>query len=82
MSILIESDEACQLAIDLVGLTGEDLTQAITESIRERLLRIQQAHALADDLMTIGHNCAVRLKEPYRSADHGDLLYDERGIPS
>ena len=24
---------------------------------------------------------AARLKEPFRSIDHGDMLYDERGLP-
>jgi antitoxin VapB len=36
---------------------------------------------LADRLLSIGKDCAPRLKEPLRSADHGDLLYDERGLP-
>ncbi len=36
---------------------------------------------LAERLLAIGKDCAERLKEPFRSADHGDLLYDERGLP-
>ena len=36
---------------------------------------------LADRLAAIGKDCAARLKEPFRSADHGELLYDERGLP-
>jgi hypothetical protein len=28
-----------------------------------------------------GKDCAARLEEPFRSAGHGDLLYDERGLP-
>ena len=35
---------------------------------------------LAERLLIIGKNCAARLKEPYRSADHGDLLYDTLGL--
>jgi antitoxin VapB len=31
--------------------------------------------------VAIGQDCAKRLKEPFRSTDHGDLLYDERGLP-
>ena len=37
--------------------------------------------AFVRDLLAIGLECAERLKEPYRSIDHGDLLYDERGLP-
>jgi hypothetical protein len=35
-----------------------------------------QGLSLADRLLAIGRDCAARLKEPFRSADHGDLLYD------
>jgi antitoxin VapB len=36
---------------------------------------------LSDRLLKIGEDCAAHLKEPFRSVDHGDLLYDERGLP-
>jgi len=37
--------------------------------------------ALAAELLALGRDCAKRLKEPWRSADHAVLLYDERGLP-
>ena len=40
-----------------------------------------EAMGLADRLAAIDKDCAARLKEPFRSADHGELLYDERGLP-
>ena len=51
--------------------------------LRERLARVRQEQglSLADRLLAIGRDCAARLKEPFRSADHGDFLYDERGLP-
>ena len=59
------------------------MTEAVTEAVRERLDRLRHGRSigLADRLLAIGRDCAARLKEPYRSADHGDLLYDERGLP-
>ncbi len=36
---------------------------------------------LSDQLLEIGRDCAMRLKEPFRSGDHADLLYDEKGLP-
>ena len=36
---------------------------------------------LAERLLAIGQDCAAHLSEPYRSIDHADLLYDERGLP-
>jgi hypothetical protein len=41
----------------------------------------EERKGLADRLVAIGKDCAARLKEPLRSADHADLLYDERGLP-
>jgi antitoxin VapB len=37
---------------------------------------------LADRLLAIGRDTAPRLREPLRSADHGDLLYDDQGLPA
>jgi antitoxin VapB len=83
MSLNIKNKDAHKLAQQLARLTGESLTHAVTEAVRERLKRVQQKHAtkLSDRLLEIGRDCATHLKEPFRSADHGDLLYDEKGLP-
>ena len=83
MSLNIKSEEAHRLARELARLTSESMTIAVTKALRERLDRLRRAEAvaLADRLLAIGRDCAARLKEPYRSTDHGDLLYDERGLP-
>ena len=55
----------------------------MNEAIRERLERVR-SHSkqdLAERLLEIGRDCAAHLKEPYKSVDHGDLLYDEKGLP-
>ena len=44
-------------------------------------MRHGKAIGLADRLLVIGKDCAAQLEEPFRSAGHGDLLYDERGLP-
>jgi antitoxin VapB len=83
MSLNIKNKDAHKLAQQLARLTGESLTEAVTEAVRERLKKMQQKHAakLSDRLLEIGQDCAKRLKQPFRSADHGDLLYDEKGLP-
>jgi antitoxin VapB len=83
MGLNIKSKEAHRLAAELAELTGESMTTAITIAVRERLerLRREQNLSLADRLLKIGKDCAARLKEPFRSDDHADLLYDERGLP-
>jgi antitoxin VapB len=40
-----------------------------------------QGTKLADRLLQIGKDCAANLKEPYRSMDHGEILYGDRGLP-
>jgi antitoxin VapB len=83
LSLNIKSDEAHRLAKQVAALTGETMTAAVTEALREKLERVRGRRdgKLADRLLAIGRDCAARLKEPYRSVDHGDLLYDERGLP-
>ena len=83
MGLNIKSEEAHRLARELARLTGESMTAAVTEAVRERLDRVRRERipGLADRLLAIGKDCAARLKEPFRSADHGELLYDERGLP-
>jgi antitoxin VapB len=68
---------------ELAKLTGENQTAAITEAVRERLERVrrQRQGGLAERLVAIGKDCAAHLKQPYRSVDHADLLYDEKGLP-
>ena len=83
MALNIKNAEAQRLTQELAALTGESLTTAVTEAVRERLdrLRGKRRGGLAQRLLVIGRDCAPRLKEPWRSADHADLLYDERGLP-
>ena len=83
MAMNIKSDEAQQLAHKLSQLTGESLTAAVTEAVRERLDRVEntQRERLAVRLRRIGKDCAAHLKTRFRSEDHADLLYDERGLP-
>jgi len=83
VSLNIKSEETHRLARELADLTGENLTVAVTLAVRERLdrLRRERGVSLVDRLLAIGRDCAAHLKEPYRSVDHGTLLYDERGLP-
>ena len=82
MSLNIKDPEAHRLAQTLAKETGETMTHAVTEALRERLQRVQRRRrpgATAADLLAIGRRCARTLKGKPRS--HGALLYDERGIP-
>ena len=84
MSLNIKNAETQRLARELAVLTGETQTTAVTIALRERLDRVRHLRetGLADRLLAIGRDTAPRLREPFRSAEHGDLLHDKRGHPA
>jgi antitoxin VapB len=83
MGINIKNAETQRLIRELVELTGESMTAAVTEAVRERLKRVRREHDpdRVNRWMAIAKDAAKRWKEPYKSTDHCDLLYDERGLP-
>ena len=84
MALSIKNDEADRLARELVGLTGESITQAVVASLRERLFRKRAERDetdLVEALMEIGRRCASLPVLDDRTPD--DILgYDENGLPS
>ncbi len=85
MSLNIKNQEAYQLASELAELTGETLTRAVTEALRERLARLKKHRqkASAAELLDIGRRCAARfdVNVSVSSLEHGEWLYDEHGLP-
>jgi antitoxin VapB len=71
------------MARELARATGESMTVAVSEAIRERLERVRGTFkkSRVERILEIGRDCAAHLKEPFKSVDHGDLLYDEKGLP-
>lgn len=86
MSLNIKSEEAERLARDLARATGESLTRAVTVALQQRLDQVKErqnveAAERLDRIRRIARDASPRWVEPYRSAEHGDLLYDDRGLP-
>lgn len=83
MSLNIKNKEAHRLAQQLAKLTGESMATAVTEAVRERLDRVRRKRGTgtAERILKIARECAPLWKEPFRSIDHADLLYDEKGLP-
>ncbi|HEY6769136.1 MAG TPA: type II toxin-antitoxin system VapB family antitoxin [Candidatus Sulfotelmatobacter sp.] len=83
MSLNIKDEKIHRLARQLAKLTGESMTAAVGTAVKERLDRVRadRGSGLAERLLKIGRETAPLWKEPYRSMDHGDLLYDENGLP-
>jgi antitoxin VapB len=83
MSLNIKNEKTHRRVRELARLTGESMTAAVDKAVQERLERVRTKNgkSLAERLLEIGRECAPLWKEPYRSMDHGDLLYDEKGLP-
>jgi len=85
MSLNIKNPETHALAERLARLTGETMTEAVTTALRERLARVEEKpdfdEALYEKLKAIAVDARKHMKEPWLSIEHGDLLYDERGLP-
>ena len=84
MAMNIKNPETDRLAKELAELTGESMTAAVTEAVRERLERVRRGKPdpeKVERLMALAREMAPRIKEPWKSIDHGELLYDEKGLP-
>ncbi|TGK32678.1 transcription factor [Leptospira gomenensis] len=84
MALSIKDPETDSLARKLASLTGETLTEAITNSLRERLERMEHnlnVHYSLDEINEISRRFRERIRQPISSLDHGDELYNEEGLP-
>ena len=84
MSLNIENDETCRLAGEVARLTGETMTGAVTVALRERLEREKRERSVEARLRenrAIAERCAKLMRDGPSAVDHGDFLYDERGLP-
>jgi antitoxin VapB len=81
MGLNIKDPEAHELAQAIARLTGESMTRAVTEALRERYARIEQRRtkATVEELLAIADRAASHVKRPY--LDHAELLYDNNGLP-
>jgi antitoxin VapB len=82
MSLNIKDPETYQLARLLAKETGESMTAAVKQALRERLevVRRRRKHnSIYAALMEIARRGAALQKGPY--IDHADLLYDQNGLP-
>ena len=84
MGLNIKNEETCRLASELAQLTGTTKTGAITLALRDRLERESKRrgmNARLRDMRSIAEWCAALVGPGASSGEHGDMLYDERGLP-
>lgn len=83
MALNIRNPETEQLAETLAKLTGETKTEAVTQALRDRLVRLRREKSkrrLADELDQIALHCS---RLPLRDSRTPEeiLGYDEHGLP-
>ena len=84
MSLNIKNDEAHELAAKLARLTGKSMTAVVLEALRAQLSQLQrqqEKETRLKELMMIGQRCAARLQQPVSAVQHGEILYNETGLP-
>ena len=84
MALSIKHPEADRLARELAESTGEGITEAVLNALRERLARVKRrrprGRPLSDELRVIGERVAAMPVLDSRTP--AEILdYDERGLP-
>lgn len=84
MQLNIKSDEAYRMASELAELTGESLTAAVLEALRQRLEAERKARdkeRLVAEVLALGAEIRL-LVGPEAASTDTDFFYDEDGFPS
>jgi hypothetical protein len=84
MSLNIKNREVYDLASELAAATGSSMTAVVLEALRrqqERLRQTQPQEARVQALLAIAQRCAAHIRQPVTAQAHGDMLYDEQGLP-
>ena len=87
MSLNIKNRETYRLVKELADLTGESMTAAVTEAVRERLERLSAGRsdediaARARRIMELAAEIREAAPPGYFDQDFDELLYDEKGLP-
>ena len=80
MTLNIKNAETYRLARELAAATGESMTEAVTVAVRERLERVTRAFDV-DEVLEFVEHITQQLPSDFFDVEHGELLYDENGLP-
>lgn len=76
----IKSAEARELALKISARTGESITEAVLVALTERLRILEKDERLQVIQQRLA-DTRERWKSEFLEIEHGDLLYDEHGLP-
>jgi antitoxin VapB len=85
MSLNIKNPETYTLAAELARRLDISMTEAVTIALKDKLAATARADekksARVRRILEIAQACASRLSPDVKALDHGDLLYDDQGLP-
>lgn len=81
MALNIKDESVHDAVKQLARLTGESQAQAVATAVSERLAKVQQEE-LAAQLLALGRATARRMTAVTKEVDHGEMLYDDDGLPA
>jgi antitoxin VapB len=83
MSLNIKNEQTHRLVRKLARLTGRSMTAAVEHAVRKELKEVEakQGDDRLERILKIAREAAPLWDERLKSVDHGDLLYDEKGLP-
>ena len=84
MGLSIKNEETFRLAGELARPTNTTKTGVVRQALRERLEHETKRRGVEARLYAMRRNaerCAALVGPGVSSAQHGDMLYDERGLP-
>jgi antitoxin VapB len=88
MSLNIKNAEVEDLARRVATVTGTSITGAVAQALREKLARIEDdspedtAADRAARIAALAQEIAPRFRGDLATVEHGDLLYDDAGMPA
>ncbi|MBX9814418.1 MAG: type II toxin-antitoxin system VapB family antitoxin [Sphingomonas sp.] len=77
----IKNAEAVELAAELAAAEGISLTDVVLQALRA-WKRARESESIYLDALEICRDTAPRLSGTQLSLAHGDLLYDDYGLPA
>lgn len=81
MSMNIKDPEAHRLAREMARLTGKSMTHVVRESLEQHYEVLARERRRADVTELLGIARRVAERADGAVPDHGELLYDDKGLP-
>jgi antitoxin VapB len=82
MAFNIKNEETIQIAREIAERTGESIAAVFDGAVRDRRKRMEdEREAKVQRILRLTSEMRARMSPETLALDHGELLYDEKGMP-